>query len=190
MKLIFKFSALTLLSALMTVGCSQIPNTETSTTQNSATVSNTKTVNIHAVSASGIAEKIGIIQLQDSPDGLVIQTQLTQLSAGEHGFHIHEKGSCEPAEKEGKMGAALAAGGHFNPQKTPHHGTPSTGHLGDLPKLIVDANGNANTTSIAPRLKLADIQGLAIMVHAGGDNYSDDPKPLGGGGDRVACGVI
>ena len=43
---------------------------------------------------------------------------------------------------------------------------------------------------IAPRLKLADVQGLAIMVHAGGDNYSDDPKPLGGGGDRIACGVI
>jgi Cu-Zn family superoxide dismutase len=28
------------------------------------------------------------------------------------------------------------------------------------------------------------------MVHAGGDNYSDQPKPLGGGGDRIACGLI
>lgn len=28
------------------------------------------------------------------------------------------------------------------------------------------------------------------MIHAGSDNYSDDPKPLGGGGDRIACGVI
>ena len=26
------------------------------------------------------------------------------------------------------------------------------------------------------------------MVHAGGDNYSDEPK-LGGGGKRVACGT-
>jgi Cu/Zn superoxide dismutase len=54
----------------------------------------------------------------------------------------------------------------------------------------VDSNGNAKTTLIAPRLKLADIQGLAVMIHAGGDNYSDLPKPLGGGGERIACGVI
>ena len=27
------------------------------------------------------------------------------------------------------------------------------------------------------------------MIHSGGDNYSDEPK-LGGGGARVACGVI
>jgi len=45
-------------------------------------------------------------------------------------------------------------------------------------------------TLLAPRLKLADVQGRAIMVHAGGDNYSDEPQPLGGGGERIACGVI
>jgi Cu-Zn family superoxide dismutase len=28
------------------------------------------------------------------------------------------------------------------------------------------------------------------MIHAGSDNYSDSPKPLGGGGARIACGVI
>ena len=94
------------------------------------------------------------------------------------------------AEKDGKMTAALAAGGHFNPDNVAHHGTPNDGHKGDLPVLNVDANGNANTTMLAPRLKLSDIQGLAIMIHAGGDNYSDYPKPLGGGGARIACGVI
>ena len=30
---------------------------------------------------------------------------------------------------------------------------------------------------------------LALMLHAGGDNYSDQPAPLGGGGARMACGV-
>jgi len=43
---------------------------------------------------------------------------------------------------------------------------------------------------LAPRLTLSQIQGLSVMVHAGGDNYSDHPKPLGGGGERIACGVI
>jgi superoxide dismutase, Cu-Zn family len=28
------------------------------------------------------------------------------------------------------------------------------------------------------------------MVHAGGDNFSDQPEPLGGGGGRIACGII
>ena len=42
----------------------------------------------------------------------------------------------------------------------------------------------------ANRLKVADVKGRALMIHAGGDNYSDQPKPLGGGGARVACGVI
>ena len=60
----------------------------------------------------------------------------------------------------------------------------------DLPVLNVDSSGNANTTVLAPRLSLKDVKGLAIMIHAGGDNFSDYPKPLGGGGDRIACGVI
>lgn len=28
------------------------------------------------------------------------------------------------------------------------------------------------------------------MIHAGSDNHADHPQPLGGGGARVACGVI
>jgi Cu-Zn family superoxide dismutase len=28
------------------------------------------------------------------------------------------------------------------------------------------------------------------MVHAGGDNYDDTPAPLGGGGARIACGIV
>ena len=148
-----------------------------------------QTVDINYVSAQGVGGKIGTVTFQDTPNGLNITTQLSHLPSGYHGFHIHEKGSCAPAEKDGKKGAALAAGSHFNPHKS-GHGTPNDGHMGDLPVLNVDSNGDAKTTLLAPRLKLADIQGLAIMIHAGGDNYSDHPKPLGGGGDRIACGVI
>ena len=39
-------------------------------------------------------------------------------------------------------------------------------------------------------LKLEDVAGRALVIHEGGDNYSDTPKPLGGGGVRMACGVI
>jgi Cu-Zn family superoxide dismutase len=28
------------------------------------------------------------------------------------------------------------------------------------------------------------------MIHAGGDNHAEHPAPLGGGGPRIACGVV
>jgi len=87
-------------------------------------------VDVHSVSAQGIDKKIGTITLQDTSKGLSITSRLTNLPSGFHGFHIHEKGSCEPAMKDGKMVAALAAGGHFNPTQTAH-GTPNDGHMCD-----------------------------------------------------------
>jgi Cu-Zn family superoxide dismutase len=64
------------------------------------------------------------------------------------------------------------------------------GHLGNLPALVVDNDGNATMPVLAPRLKLADLQGRSLMIHAGGDNHADHPAPLGGGGPRTACGVV
>jgi Cu-Zn family superoxide dismutase len=90
------------------------------------------------------------------------------------------------------MIAAAAAGGHFDPTDTGvHKGPYEDGHLGDLPALHVNADGIADVPVFAPRLERLDqIKGQALMIHAQGDNYSDQPEPLGGGGSRVACGVI
>jgi Cu-Zn family superoxide dismutase len=64
------------------------------------------------------------------------------------------------------------------------------GHLGDLPRIEVNARGEARATLQAPRIaSVADLKGHALMIHAGGDNYTDTP-PLGGGGARLACGVV
>ncbi len=147
-------------------------------------------IQVYQVDAKGVGASIGTVTFKQTAKGLLITPALGKLSPGEHGFHIHENGSCEAALKDGKMGAALAAGGHLNPEKVAHHGTPLDGHLGDLPALTVNDEGFATTPVLAPRLKLTDIHGRAIMIHAGGDNYSDTPKPLGGGGERIACGVI
>ena len=85
----------------------------------------------------------------------------------------------------------MAAGGHFDPEKTEHHLGPynATGHLGDLPVLSIDEKGEANIPVVAPRLKVSDIRGHSIMIHSGGDTYSDEPA-LGGGAMRMICGVI
>jgi Cu/Zn superoxide dismutase len=95
------------------------------------------------------------------------------------------------AEKDGVMVPALAAGGHFDPKETKQHGEPwGDGHLGDLPPLTVATDGTSVSPVHAPRLRLSDVRHRSLMVHAGGDNHSDHPMPLGGGGARVACGVI
>jgi Cu-Zn family superoxide dismutase len=104
---------------------------------------------------------------------------------------VHQNPDCLPAVKDGKQTPALAAGGHYDPAGAgKHEGHEGKGHLGDLPSLTSGADGKATTAVTAPRLKLADVKGRSLMIHAGGDNYADQPAPLGGGGARVACGVI
>jgi superoxide dismutase, Cu-Zn family len=90
----------------------------------------------------------------------------------------------------GQPAAGMAAGGHYDPANTGKHlGPHGEGHKGDMPVLTVDASGKATQAVVAPRLTVADVKGRSIMIHAGGDNYSDEPAPLGGGGARIACGV-
>jgi Cu-Zn family superoxide dismutase len=146
---------------------------------------------MNLVDEKGGSKPIGGVVVSESPYGLVFTPMLSGLPPGLHGFHVHENPSCAPKEKDGKMVAALGAGGHYDPMKTQHHGFPwGDGHVGDLPALYVDPQGNAANPMLAPRLKMADLKGRSLMIHMGGDNHSDHPAPLGGGGARVACGVI
>ncbi len=148
-------------------------------------------VTMNAVTADGVGKSIGTITLKASKDGVTLEPKLTGLAPGEHGFHLHEKPSCAPAEKDGKMAAAQSAGGHFDPDATKmHKGPGGGGHKGDLPKLVVSDKGEAKDKLEVKGLTLADFQGKSLMIHEGGDNYSDTPKPLGGGGARIACGVV
>ena len=149
------------------------------------------TVQMFMVDAKGVNSSAGQITISESKYGLVFSPSLKGLPPGLHGFHLHQNPSCDAKEKDGNMVPALAAGGHYDPSDSKRHGTPwGDGHLGDLPALFVDAEGNANQPVLAPRLKTADIAGHSLMVHAGGDNHADHPAPLGGGGARMVCGVI
>ncbi len=142
------------------------------------------------VAKKGIGEKIGTIALQETGQGLQLQTHLKGLPPGEHGFHVHENPSCEGVIEGTQWVEGQAAGGHLDPQHTGKHAGPSGhGHLGDLPVLVVDKNGDSQITIVAPHLKLSDVVGRSFIIHKGGDNYTDQP-PMGGGGPRIACGVI
>lgn len=149
------------------------------------------TVEMHLVDADGVGASAGTITLEKTRHGIVLTPELSGLAPGVHGFHLHEHGSCEPSEKDGTVTPAGAAGGHYDPKKTGRHGAPwGDGHLGDLPPLYVAADGTATVPVLAPRVKMKDLHGRALMVHAGGDNFADHPAPLGGGGGRIACGVV
>ncbi|MBA2408666.1 MAG: superoxide dismutase family protein [Gammaproteobacteria bacterium] len=149
------------------------------------------TIEMRTVDDDGVGAAIGDVKATTTPWGVLLKPHLSDLPPGMHGFHVHENPTCEPAKDEGEITAAYAAGSHYDPAQTgKHRGPYGSGHLGDLPPLYVDSEGNATHPVLAPRLKLNDLNERALMVHVHGDNYSDKPVELGGGGPRMACGVI
>ncbi|HJS32077.1 MAG TPA: superoxide dismutase [Cu-Zn] SodC [Alphaproteobacteria bacterium] len=149
------------------------------------------TIKMHVINDKGMGDAIGTVRAVDTKGGMMLVPRLKGMSAGDHGFHVHESANCGPKEQNGRMTPGLAAGGHWDPAKSGKHlGPQGEGHQGDLPALTVAADGTAKKAVVAPRLKVADLKGKSLMIHAGGDNYSDQPAPLGGGGARVACGTI
>ena len=152
-------------------------------------------VELYKTGLEGRGEKLGEVTVSESPYGLVFTPALANLPPGMHGFHIHTNPQCGPGPDAatGETIPGGAAGGHYDPHKTGRHGMPweDNAHLGDLPPLYVDSSGKAAVPVLAPRLKkLDEIRGRSLMIHEGGDNFSDQPKANGGGGGRIACGMI
>lgn len=141
------------------------------------------TIPMYLTAPKGTGKQVGVIVAKDTSKGLLLTPDLHGLLPGTHGFHVHQNPSCD--------NLGMAAGGHLDPAQTQQHKGPNAdGHLGDLPTLLVNPNGDATTAVLAPHLKEADIAGHALMIHVGGDNYSDKPELLGGGGARMVCGVV
>lgn len=147
-------------------------------------------VPINKVTPQGVGEKLGTATISDKPGGgLEFNVNVTGIPAGEHGFHLHTTGSCDPQDKDGKPQAGLAAGPHFDPAATKtHRGPMGTGHKGDLPFLTATDQGIKMVVT-APHLAMSDVEGRALVIHAGGDNYTDHPEN-GGGKGRIACGIV
>ncbi|MBA4391943.1 MAG: superoxide dismutase [Cu-Zn] SodC2 [Desulfobacca sp.] len=143
------------------------------------------------VTEGGSGKEIGTITASDSPYGMILTPNLRDLTPGLHGFHLHTNPNCGTALKDGKPVPGLAAGGHYDPKGSgKHEGPYGQAHLGDLPALYVNFEGRSTLPVLAPRVKVSDLKRRSLVIHAGGDNYSDLPEPLGGGGSRVACGVV
>ena len=147
---------------------------------------------IKQATPTGTGDTLGSVTISDSASGAAIKTALKGLPPGPHGFHIHQNGSCQPTTANGQPVPAGAAGGHYDPQNTgKHEGPEGNGHLGDMPLLQVGQDGNAAQSLTVPHIKdVAALRGKTVIIHIGGDNYSDQPQPLGGGGARIGCGIL
>ena len=149
-------------------------------------------VTMHKATQQGLGDAIGTITMSSSDAGTSFKLNLHGLPPGLHGFHVHQNPSCDPTLLNTVRIPAGAAGSPWDPENTGKHAGPTgDGYLGDLPVLEVANDGTASQTLTAPRIKdVALLQGHSLIIHMGGDNYSDQPVRLGGGGSRIACGVI
>jgi Cu-Zn family superoxide dismutase len=140
----------------------------------------------------GPGESVGTVTISGSEGGAQFHLALHGLPPGPHGFHVHENGECGPIFINGARIPAGAAGEDWDPELTGKHAGPTgDGRLGDLPVIDVAADGTATQTLTAPRIKdIERLRGRSLVIQTGGDNYSDEPVPGGGGGLRLACGAI
>jgi Cu-Zn family superoxide dismutase len=146
-----------------------------------------QTANATLKDANG--REVGSAALAETHAGVLVSLSLTGLPAGEHAFHIHGVGKCEPP--------FTSAGGHFNPGGKKHGVmAPDGPHAGDMPNLHIPADGKIavevlNTSVTLEKGKpnsLFGPEGTALIVHAGKDDYKTDPT--GDAGGRIACGIV
>jgi Cu-Zn family superoxide dismutase len=128
----------------------------------------------------------GTVTFTQVADGVQVRAEVTGLTPGNHGFHVHEFGDCSAAD-------ASSAGGHFNPTHKPHAGPDAPErHEGDMGNIQADATGKAKLEYVDHQISLTNdersVIGRSVVVHAKADDLKSQPS--GDSGARVACGVI
>ena len=167
--------------AFGSAGCSQQQEMQTSPEPAAPQVTKAVAV-IHPTEGN---ETRGLVTFTQTDAGVQVVASFTGLSAGDHGFHIHQYGDCSAPD-------GTSAGGHYNPESKQHGGPDSADrHVGDLGNVTADDAGNAALDRVDMHLSLNgpnSIVGRGIIIHAGTDDLMS--QPTGAAGARLGCGVI
>jgi len=128
----------------------------------------------------------GTVTFTPVADGVQVHADITGLTPGKHGFHVHEFGDCSAADLS-------SAGAHFNPTNQPHAGPDAAArHEGDMGNVEADASGKAKLDYVDHQISLTNdaksVIGRSVVVHAKPDDLKTQPS--GDSGARIACGVI
>lgn len=129
---------------------------------------------------------VGTVRVIPTEDGkTAVRIVASGLTPGFHGYHVHTTGLCDPlaTDTTGNPSPFFSAGGHFNADTTMTHGS----HTGDMPPLLVTADGTARLSFKTDRFRprdLLDEDGSAVIIHAGPDNLANVPGTTSSGGER------
>jgi superoxide dismutase, Cu-Zn family len=127
----------------------------------------------------------GTVQFIPVSEGVRVVAEIKNLTPGEHGFHVHEKGDLSAPDLS-------SAGGHFNPTKLQHGGREAEmRHAGDMGNLKADASGVAHLDYVDKHMSLGgpdSVVGRAVIIHEKADDMKS--QPAGNSGARIAGGVI
>ena len=142
-----------------------------------------------ALLKNGQGADVGTALLKPVQGGVKVTVEVHGLPPGTHAFHVHAVGKCDDPEFK-------SAGPHFNPGNRKHGvRNPEGHHAGDLPNLVVGADGTGKAETIVTGVTLGEgptsllgPQGTALVVHASPDDEVSDPA--GNAGARIACGVV
>jgi Cu-Zn family superoxide dismutase len=127
--------------------------------------------------------------ISEAGGGLRLRIEAAGLAPGAYGAHVHAVGRCDPSD-------FASAGPHWNPAARQHgKDNPQGMHKGDLPNLMVGADGRGSFEIDLEGARLSggadallDSDGAALVIHAKPDDYRTDPS--GNSGARIACGVL
>ncbi|MEY4978704.1 MAG: hypothetical protein RLZZ352_974 [Pseudomonadota bacterium] len=146
-----------------------------------------------AVLQDRAGQTVGEVRLTESPHGVLIHVSAKGLPPGPKGIHIHQVGTCDDGDK-----GFVASGAHLNPSAKKHGlMNPDGPDAGDLPNLIVHADGSVEVEMFSMlvslkgqggRAALLDDNGAAFVVHENRDDHIT--QPIGGAGARRYCGVV
>lgn len=180
---LFKKLSLSIFIALFAVGCTQeqsqdqemeLTEPETEYSKAIAVINPTEGNNV-----------TGSVTFEQVDEGVQVEGEFEGLSAGLHGFHIHEFGDCSADD-------GSSAGGHYNPTDN-DHGNPEAEnrHMGDMGNIEADEEGSATIDYVDSKIELNgpnSIMGRGVIIHGGEDDF--ESQPSGDAGPRLGCGVV